>query len=288
MAAVYLLFVSVKLPHFLQMLGGDDDGSAFAKISLERDRFHRKLEDSFISQASPEKSDFDGPRPVLRPLQHRFGRITGEIMRRWRDGSEEDLSEIENMANEAWVLGTKAWEEMEGVDVEVARNVTVSVGLEEDGKREFCPLSMAMSDEDMQVVGKGGEQLMFLPCGLAAGSSITIVATPQHGHQEYMPQLQKMMPVVSSMVTISQFVLELQGLKAVDGEDPPRILHLNPRLKGDWSKMPVIELNTCYRMQWGSAQRCDGLSSKDDDDKGLVYFHCQVFQILIISKIQNP
>ncbi|MFQ6648397.1 hypothetical protein Gotur_021030 [Gossypium turneri] len=56
-------------------------------------------------------------------------------------------------------------------------------------------------------------------------------------------------------VMVTQFMMELQGLKTVDGEDPPRILHFNPRLKGDWSGKPVIEQNTCYRMQWGSALR---------------------------------
>jgi len=42
------------------------------------------------------------------------------------------------------------------------------------------------------------------------------------------------------VVMVSQFMIELQGLKSVDGEEPPKILHLNPRLKGDWSKQPVI------------------------------------------------
>ena len=63
-------------------------------------------------------------------------------------------------------------------------------------------------------------------------------------------------------------MLEMQGLKAVDGEEPPRVLHVNQRLKGDWSGRPVIEQNTCYRMQWGTAQRCEGWLSKDDDDTG--------------------
>ena len=47
-------------------------------------------------------------------------------------------------------------------------------------------------------------------------------------------------------VMVSQFVMELQRLMIVDGEDPPRMLHFNPRLKGDWSEKPVIELNTYY------------------------------------------
>ncbi|KAL4344023.1 hypothetical protein S83_035262 [Arachis hypogaea] len=45
-------------------------------------------------------------------------------------------------------------------------------------------------------------------------------------------------------------MVELQGLKSVEGKDSPKILHLNPRLRGDWSKRPVIEHNTCYRMHW--------------------------------------
>ncbi|GAB4860674.1 hypothetical protein Ancab_035837, partial [Ancistrocladus abbreviatus] len=41
-------------------------------------------------------------------------------------------------------------------------------------------------------------------------------------------------------VIVSQFMMEFIGLKTVDGEDPPRILHFNPGLKKDWSGKPVI------------------------------------------------
>jgi len=76
------------------------------------------------------------------------------------------------------------------------------------------------------------------------------------------------------LVSVSQFVVELQGLKSVEGEDPPKILHLNPRLRGDWSKRPVIEHNTCYRMHWGTAQRCDGLPSEGDEAMlGMILSH---------------
>ena len=51
-------------------------------------------------------------------------------------------------------------------------------------------------------------------------------------------------------------------------EEPPRILHFNPRLRGDWSGKPVIEQNTCYRMQWGSALRCEGWKSRADEETG--------------------
>jgi hypothetical protein len=65
---------------------------------------------------------------------------------------------------------------------------------------------------------------------------------------------------------VSQFMMELQGLKTVDSEDPPRILHFNPRLRGDWSGKPVIEQNTCYRMQWGTPLRCEGWRSRADEE----------------------
>ncbi|EEE62846.1 hypothetical protein OsJ_17649 [Oryza sativa Japonica Group] len=67
---------------------------------------------------------------------------------------------------------------------------------------------------------------------------------------------------------VSQFMMELRGLKTVDGEDPPHILHFNPRLRGDWSSRPVIEQNTCYRMQWGAPLRCEGWKSHSDEETG--------------------
>uniref|UniRef100_A0A0E0IQ29 Hexosyltransferase n=1 Tax=Oryza nivara TaxID=4536 RepID=A0A0E0IQ29_ORYNI len=69
-------------------------------------------------------------------------------------------------------------------------------------------------------------------------------------------------------IMVSQFMMELRGLKTVDGEDPPHILHFNPRLRGDWSSRPVIEQNTCYRMQWGAPLRCEGWKSHSDEETG--------------------
>jgi hypothetical protein len=63
-------------------------------------------------------------------------------------------------------------------------------------------------------------------------------------------------------------MVELLGTKAVQGEEPPRILHFNPRITGDFSGRPVIELNTCYRMQWALPQRCEGWASRPDEQKG--------------------
>ncbi|XP_043807219.1 hydroxyproline O-galactosyltransferase GALT2 isoform X2 [Manihot esculenta] len=276
--ALYLVFLAFKFPHFLEIaatLSGDDsyvgldvaaagdmEDSDLSKpifSSVYKDTFHRKLEDNQNQNAPrmPSKEPLQEVKEVskpIKPLQHRYGRITGEIMR--RKNRTSDLSVLERLADEAWILGLKAWGEMEKYDEKEIAQSSVF-----EGKPESCPSWVSMSGTELA----GGEKMMFLPCGLAAGSSITVVGTPHFAHEEYVPQLARLR-IRDGIVKVSQFMVELQGLKAVDGEDPPKILHLNPRLRGDWSKRPVIEHNTCYRMQWGTAQRCDGLPSKKDED----------------------
>ncbi|MFS8030746.1 putative ganglioside galactosyltransferase [Helianthus anomalus] len=78
-----------------------------------------------------------------------------------------------------------------------------------------------------------GDRIMFLPCGLAAGSSITVVATPNYAHKEYVPRLARIKGC-DPMVLVSQFKVELHGLKYVNA--------------------------------MGAVKRCDGLPSKGDDD----------------------
>ncbi|XVF40063.1 hypothetical protein PTKIN_Ptkin01aG0082300 [Pterospermum kingtungense] len=275
---LYLIFIASRFPYFLEIaaiLSGDDsyvgldekvvgdandaDLSKTLVNSVYKDTFHRKLEDNVNKDAplrpseEPLEEGKAGVQPI-KPLQHRYGRITGEIMRRMNKTSE--YSVLERMADEAWTLGLKAWEEVDKFDVKEIEQSSLF-----QGKTESCPSWLSVSGEDLA----NGDRLMFLPCGLKAGSSITVVGTPRYAHQEFVPQLAKLR-FADGLVMVSQFMVELQGLKSVDGEDPPKILHLNPRLKGDWSHAPVIEHNTCYRMQWGTAQRCDGLPSKDDED----------------------
>lgn len=285
LAALYLLFISFKFPEFLEsatVLSGDDngyielDGTTVGESedsdlnkpffgSVYKDTFHRKLEDNQNQDAPvrPSKVPLAEGRnwsSPLKPLQHRYGRITSKVMR--QQNRTGDLSVLERMADEAWTLGLKAWEELDKLD----GKETIESSIVE-GKPESCPSWLSISGDELAM----GDKVMFLPCGLAAGSSITIVGTPHQSHQEFVPQLVKLRRG-DPLVMVSQFMIELQGLKAVDGEDPPKILHLNPRLKGDWSQRPVLEHNTCYRMQWGSAQRCDGLPSKSDDDtRGMLY-----------------
>ncbi|KAJ1293141.1 hypothetical protein BS78_01G045200 [Paspalum vaginatum] len=110
-----------------------------------------------------------------------------------------------------------------------------------------CPAAVAVPRARL---ASGAGVAVDLPCGMAVGSRLTVVARPRiAGTRE------------------SQFVLELLGTKAVQqGEEPPRVLHFNPRIRGDFSGRPVIEINTCYRMQWAQPQRCDGWPSRPDED----------------------
>ncbi|XP_057791948.1 hydroxyproline O-galactosyltransferase GALT6-like [Salvia miltiorrhiza] len=149
-------------------------------------------------------------------------------------------------ANDAVELGRKLWRE-----VEESRRSERGFGFSSNvtDEVEKCPYSMLISGEEFG--GNGG--VAVLPCGLALGSHITVVGKPRE----------------------AQFMVELQGLKTVEGEDPPRILHFNPRLKGDWSGRPVIELNTCYRMQWGVSQRCQGWMSGADQETVDGFVKCE-------------
>ncbi|MED6192648.1 Hydroxyproline O-galactosyltransferase galt2 [Stylosanthes scabra] len=274
---LYFVFIARKFPQFLRTvstlsgvesdgrLDGEADGSSedsdLSKSfvsSVYKDALHRRLVDNRDQDAplrpsmEPMKEAEHGPEP-LDKTPPRYGRITGEIMQEQQRTNE--LPVFERMAEEAWMLGLKAWNEADEIVQEEGESSIF------EGKPESCPSWVSMSGDELVK----GDNLMFLPCGLAAGSSITVVGTPHHAHKEYVPQLSKLKKGEAS-VSVSQFMVELQGLKTVDGEDPPKILHLNPRLRGDWSKQPVIEHNTCYRMHWGSSQRCDGLPSGNEEE----------------------
>jgi hypothetical protein len=116
-----------------------------------------------------------------------------------------------------------------------------------------CPASITRSGAYLRLrhAGGGGGVLLPLPCGLALGSHVTLVGAPWGGR---------------GAAGVAQFSVELRG--EGDGDAAPRILHFNPRLSGDWSRRPVIELNTRFRGQWGPALRCDGRPSRPDEETG--------------------
>ncbi|KAK6123458.1 hypothetical protein DH2020_042794 [Rehmannia glutinosa] len=157
-------------------------------------------------------------------------------------------SGILKSAKDALEVGKKLWQELELVEKNSSNREFSSYGSlnhSSKNKSELCPHSISVTGDEFSKNGK----IMMLPCGLTLGSHMTVVGKPRAAHAETDPKISLLKE--GQYVMVSQFMMELQGLKTVEGEDPPRILHFNPRLKGDWSGKPVIEQNTCYRMQWG-------------------------------------
>ncbi|KQK13710.1 hydroxyproline O-galactosyltransferase GALT6 [Brachypodium distachyon] len=107
-----------------------------------------------------------------------------------------------------------------------------------------CPPSVALSGGKLRAAGNA----LALPCGLALGSHVTVVASPRKVPGN----------------GLAQFAVELRG--AGHGDAASTILHFNPRLRGDWSGRPVIEQNTRFRGQWGPALRCEGWRSRSDEE----------------------
>ncbi|CAA7036166.1 unnamed protein product [Microthlaspi erraticum] len=172
-------------------------------------------------------------------------------------GFSDEFSIFHRTAKLAISMGKKMWDGLDSGSIKPDEKTPVKA------RTEKCPDMVSVSGSEFV----NRSRILVIPCGLTLGSHITVVATPHWAHAEKDGKFtadSKEGGEKTAMV--SQFMMELQGLKAVDGEDPPRILHFNPRIKGDWSGRPVIEQNTCYRMQWGSALRCDGRESGDEDE----------------------
>ncbi|XP_020218251.1 LOW QUALITY PROTEIN: hydroxyproline O-galactosyltransferase GALT6-like [Cajanus cajan] len=165
---------------------------------------------------------------------------------------------LHKVARHAWVAGEKLWREMENEKTENLRNMFKVIGNGSDS----CPESISISGVEFQERFKG---VMVLPCGLKLWSHVTVVGTPRWARAERDPKIAIVRDGDEALM-VSQFMIDLQGLKVDEKEEPPRILHFNPRLRGDWSGEPVIEQNTCYKMQWGSALRCEGWKSHTDEE----------------------
>nr|CAB3492823.1 unnamed protein product [Digitaria exilis] len=137
-----------------------------------------------------------------------------------------------------------------------------------------CPATVSALGDRLATTA--GVAAVELPCGMAVGSRVTVVARPRAARAQGEPRIAARR-VGGAPVMVSQFMVELLGTKAVEGEEPPRVLHFNPRIRRDFSGRPVIELNTCYRMQWAQPQRCEGFASRPDEDTaGLEGYHVSV------------
>lgn len=246
---VYLLLVTVEIP-FVFKTGF----STISPDSLTRPNRLHSREDVEEKEAPTRplervSQNMNQPTQSRRPTESKV--VSGLIF----DPKKFD-SELYKSAKIAWEVGNKFWEELQSGKVRIVEERAA------ENRSESCPHSISLSGSEFSDQGR----VMVVPCGLTLGSYITLVGRPRAAHEESEPNIALVREGQSVMV--SQFKVELLGLKTVEGEDPPRLLHFNPRLKGDWCGNPVIELNTCYRMQWGSAQRCEGWKSKADEETG--------------------
>ncbi|CAA6659043.1 unnamed protein product [Spirodela intermedia] len=147
------------------------------------------------------------------------------------------LSELRKTAGAAWEVGGKLLRDLQSGQLAAS---LAQAAEEKNGTEEACPNSISLSGTEFRERGR----LMVLPCGLALGSHITVIAKPYPAHAEDDPKI-ALLRQGEQAVMVSQFMMELQG---------------------DWSGKPVIEQNTCYRMQWGTALRCDGAKSRADEE----------------------
>ncbi|KAG5378973.1 hypothetical protein IGI04_026815 [Brassica rapa subsp. trilocularis] len=244
----YFLCMSFEIPFIFRTGSGSDDGLPRHMVVVGREANR-----AIVGEEEDPHRPFEDPGRVNRAGHiHREFKTVSEIFTNESffdaGGFSDELSTFHETVKHAISTGRKMWGNL-GSGLITKPNPVKN-------RTEKCPDTVSVTGSEFL----NRSRILVLPCGLTLGSHVTVVATPHWAHAE------KGDDGKTTMVT--QFMMELQGLKAVEGEDPPRILHFNPRVRGDWSGRPVIEQNTCYRMQWGSALRCDGHESSDDEELG--------------------
>ncbi|MFQ6659455.1 hypothetical protein Gotur_028354 [Gossypium turneri] len=222
---LYLLFISFEIPLVFKTTS-----AGFYTDALPRPLFLESEED-FTDKSAPARPTDDpelvrlaGSRTPPRRMWE-YKEVSGLLFNESSfdsNDSKDEFSVLHKTARHAFVVGKKLW-----VDLQSPQN-----------KSDSEPERQNQKQNRTIVPG-----INFL---VRVG-----VREPESG-LEYDPKI-AILKEGDESVMVTQFMMELQGLKTVEGEDPPRILHFNPRLKGDWSGKPVIEQNTCYRMQWGTA-----------------------------------
>ncbi|GER27116.1 galactosyltransferase family protein, partial [Striga asiatica] len=247
LAFLYVLLVVFELPFVLRT--GLSPGSLEASIGGGDDILSLR-EDILPYKLRPERRIEELARtPTVSGLNLAAGVVES------RDATSESIKR-------ALDLGGKLWREIESIGRN--RNPTggKSVNRSEIGEVAACPVSILLAGQELE---RMQGRTVVLPCGLSIGSHVTVIGRPRAAHETMGPKPKDGEEDKENgprKMASSQFMVELVGLKMADGEDPPRIVHFNPRIKGDWSGKPVIELNSCYRMQWGSSQRCEGWKSR--------------------------
>ncbi|GKV14393.1 hypothetical protein SLEP1_g25284 [Rubroshorea leprosula] len=261
---LYLLFVSFEIPLVFRAGVGSPGQNGFFTDILPRPQA-LESEVDFTDLSAParpeEETALNGTIMPARQMRE-FNQLSGLLFNESSfdaNDAKDEFSVLHKAARHAFRVGKKRWDEL--VSGKIKTDTTQKLENGTRNQTESCPDSISLSGSEFL----NRSQILELPCGLTLGSHITIVGLPHWAHAEHDPKI-TVLKEGDDSIMVSQFRMELQGLRTVDGEDPPRILHFNPRLKGDWSGKPVIEQNTCYRMQWGTALRCEGWTSKADEE----------------------
>jgi len=264
MGFLYLIFMTFEVPFVFKSVSQDNSGVSFQNdpfVRLQRLDSEEELQEKAAPIRPLDKllrvSSLVSPKPHRQMREYK---ILSGLVFDWRalNSSEKNgFSVLHKSAIMAFQMGENLWKELRSGKIKIDAEKAA------ENRSESCPNSISLTGAEFMSQGR----VMVLPCGLTLGSHITVVAKPRPAHAEYDPKI-ALLKDGDQSVMVSQFMMELIGLKTVDGEDPPRILHYNPRLKGDWSGKPVIELNTCYRQQWGTAVRCEGWKSKSEEETG--------------------
>lgn len=272
---LYLLFMSFEIPLVFRTGFGSTPNGFFTDALPRPVVLESEVDDT--DQSAPARPDeetaLNGGTRIRTPARQmrEFKQLSGLLFNESSfdaNDAKDEFSILHKAARHAFMVGKKQWDELESGKMEI--DLTQK---RENGTRiqkESCPDSISLSGSEFL----NKSRILVLPCGLTLGSHITVVGMPHWAHAEYDPKI-TVLKEGDDAIMVSQFRMELQGLKTVDGEDPPRILHFNPRLKGDWSGKPVIEQNTCYRMQWGTALRCEGWIPKADEETVDGEFKCE-------------
>ncbi|KQK20458.1 hydroxyproline O-galactosyltransferase GALT6 [Brachypodium distachyon] len=228
------------------LLGGGGGGGQHLHLSVDGERAApaRPAKEPHPASASVSPARGAGLSGMLSGLDLR-------LLNSSRSGT------LRRSVTEAVDGGARVFSELESLDPDAV----APPSRDEADENPQCAQSIVLTAEEFREKGR----LVELPCGLTLGSHITVAATLRAPHAEDNPKI-ALLREGEQPIMVSQFMMELQGLKTVDGEDPPRIFHFNPRLHGDWSGRPVIEQNTCYRMQWGTPLRCEGFKSHADEE----------------------
>ncbi|KAG6426330.1 hypothetical protein SASPL_110552 [Salvia splendens] len=279
---LYLIFISFEIPMVLRSGLGLESTEAESTIPIFSHPIMKAENDDQLSR--PKENETMVFRAQGREMGE-FKNISGMNFdeNAFNSVSKDEFSELHKVVRDAFALGNKWMEDLKSgkMQRELLNRTTLN------RTEEPCPTSVVLSGDDL--IGRG--KIMVIPCGLSLGSHITLVGTPRQAHTNKESKAGIRKDDGGSKV-VSQFLMELQGLRAVDGEAPPRILHLNPRLEGDWSGHSVIELNTCYRMQWGTSQRCQGWRSRPDEETGgtvlhgiydAIYLHVRTFDVHFVK-----